>query len=205
MKKLLLIAGLVCAMHASAQNTMYVDSVKVLPVNPTAADSVWLHIYWWSGYGTSIDDTTVTHAGNNHSVTACYIVGLTAVVTGGDDSVFLFQGPAGMHVVSWQVFQNGTQATQCDQLVTANQEQINVISTGIDEHGPGNAMNLAHSTLFIQESGLLTIYSTTGQLVHSSNVNAGQRVEINANAGQMYFATLTQDNGQVTTVKFVLQ
>lgn len=192
-------------MHLAAQNPMYVDSVKVLPQNPVATDSIWLHVWWWSPYGTSFNTSSVTHAGNNHDVNVCYTVGMITIVTSGHDSVFVFQGPAGMHTVSWTITQNGN--TQCDMVVTQNQQQVNVIATGTDEHSENTAIELipTEESFQINESGLFAVYSSSGQLVYEQQVDAGQRIAVRAYAGQMYFATLTDSNGRVTTIKFVLQ
>lgn len=203
MKKLLLLAVTAISLHMGAQNTMFVDSVKVLPQNPTASDSVFLHIWWWSGYGTTPMPPTVLNAGLNHTVQACYLVGLTAVVTDGHDSIFVFQGPAGMHMISWSVMQNGTQATSCDQFVTGNQQQVNVVPTGVDEHSATGDLVMVQRDFICNTTGTFRVYSTTGQVMYEQAAMPGQRIAISVPAQQMYFATLTASDGEVSAIKFV--
>ncbi len=203
MKKLLLLAVTALSLHASAQNSVYVDSVKVLPQNPTAADSVWLHIWWWSGYSCTPMTPTVINAGNNHTVNACYLVGLAAVVTGGHDSIFVFQGPAAMHMVTWSVMQNASQSTTCNQPVLNGQNQVNVLPTGVDEHNSTSDLVMVQRDFICNTTGTFRIYSTTGQVVYEQAAQPGQRISINVPAQQMYFATLNASDGEVTTIKFV--
>lgn len=204
-KKLLLLAVTAIALHAGAQNAMYVDSVKVLPQSPGGSDSVFLHIWWWSGYGTTPMPPTVVSAGNNHNVMACYTVGLIAVVSGGHDSIFVFQGPPGVHMITWAVMQNGTQSTSCDQMVLNGQEQVNVTLSGVDEHSANNNLVMAQRDFICNTAGTFRVYAATGQVVYEQNAIPGQRISINAPAGQMYFATLTTSEGEVSTIKFVLE
>jgi hypothetical protein len=204
MKKLLLIALVTLSSIGFAQNAVYIDSVKVLPQNPTVSDSVFLHIWWWSGYGCSPMTPSVMHAGNNHTVNACYLVGVIAVVTSGHDSIFVFQGPAGMHVVSWTIMQNATQSSTCDQFIEANQQQVNVIPTGISEGESGPGLEMVRQYFQCNSEGAFRVFSTTGQLMYETAAFPGKRIAIEAFAGQMYFATLTTSEGEVTTIKFVM-
>lgn len=205
MKKLLLLATLALGVQLGAQNTVYIDSVRVLPQNPTATDSVFLHIWWWSGYSTTPLPPTVASAGNNHAVSACYLVGLAAVVTGGHDSVFVFQGPSGIHTVSWVISQNSSQMTSCDQFVDGNQQQVNVLTTGIGEHNGSSNLVRVQNDFICNTAGTFRVYSTTGQVVYEASAIPGQRISVNPTAGQLYFATLTGSNGEVTTIKFVVE
>lgn len=209
MKKILLVGALFAGISASSQNMMVVDSVKVLPQNPTALDSVFLHVYWHSNYGCGLQmPMNVVHSGSyNHTVTACYVVGVITIITSGDDSIFLFQGPAGMHTVAWQVQQNASQSTSCDYTHATNQVQVNVIPTGIEEHASSHQLELTNGKQALQcnQDGLLSIYSMTGQVLLATTVRNGQLITIKAEAGQMYFAMLQQENGEVTTLKFVIE
>jgi hypothetical protein len=204
MKKLLLIAFMALSSLGFAQNSVYIDSVKVLPANPTANDSVFLHIWWWSGYACSPMTPTVVNAGNNHTVNACYLVGVAAVVTGGHDSIFVFQGPAGMHMISWTIMQNGSQSTTCDLFVQGNQQQVNVIATGITESELKPDVEFVQQQFICNTDGMFRVYSTTGQIIYESAATTGKRIAIEAPAGQMYFATLTANDGETTTIKFVM-
>lgn len=208
MKKLVLFFLLTMGANAYAQNMMVVDSIKILPQNPTALDSVFLHIYWHSNYGCQLQSPpTVMNSGNSHTVVACYVVGLITIITSGDDSVFLFQGPAGIHVVSWQVTQNATQSTACDYTHAQNQATVNVLPTGIEEQSDALAMqwsSLNHE-LLSNTSGLLTIYGANGQLIYAGNIGAYERVRLEGISKQMYFATLRKADGEVSTLKFVVE
>lgn len=208
MKKLLFAFLLACSVSAGAQNFMTVDSIKVLPQNPTPMDSVFLHVYWHCNYGCGLQQPmSVTTAGNSHSVAACYIVGLIAVITSGDDSVFLFQGPPGIHVVGWQVTQNATPQSSCDYYHAQGQTTVNVQqTTGVPEFGSAPLMNwnMPAQQLYCGASGMLRIYSVNGELVRETSVTQGEMLTLDGVAGQLYLATLTKENGEVSTIKFVV-
>ncbi len=208
MKKILSLLAL-CALapfSAFSQNTMSVDSVVVRPVNPDASDSVWVHIYGFSPYGTVLNGPiTVSTVGMNHHVDACYTVGLIAVITDIHDSVFAFQGPAGMHVVSWSIVQNGTQSTSCDLPVTAGQMQVNVATvTGTEETGlPQGALtwNAALEEMSCNAAGVLSVYSINGQLLMRRKVAAGMMLPLPESAKDIVIAVLEQENGSTGRIR----
>jgi hypothetical protein len=202
MKKFLSLVAL-CALApfaAFSQNTMSVDSVVVRPVNPDANDSVWVHIYGFSPYGTSLNGPiTVNTLGMNHHVDACYTVGLISVITYIHDSVFAFQGPAGPHVVSWSIVQNGTQSTSCDLPVRAGQTQENVATVmGMEDPGlPPGALtwNAALEEMSCNVPGTLSVYSVNGQLLLRRSVQANTMVSLPESASVVVIAVLEQEDG----------
>jgi|GEM_PF-3440729 len=207
MKKIYLLFALVfVTTFAGAQtmNYMNVDSVRVRPANPTPTDSVFLHVFWNSPWGCMLNGTpTVMNAGLSHAATFCYTVGMITVITGGEDSVFLFQGPAGAHVVSWQIVQNATFNSQCDWVRDANQQMVNVVATDIDDPHSSNAFAFVNSEFVVSENGTLSVYNALGQTVYSSQVNSGQHVPFTGGSSQMYTATFTNENGSISVLKFV--
>jgi hypothetical protein len=205
-KKLLFSTFLFLTISGFSQNVMNVDSVRVLPANPTVNDSVFLHIYWHCSYGCGLQMApSVVNSGTTHTATACYVVGPITVLTSGDDSVFLFQGPAGVHTVAWQVIQNSSQSTSCDYTHAQNQVQVNVVPTGVPEFGNIPGLEIAEQQFLCNTDGTFRVYSSTGQLIYESIAVPGKRIAIRAHAGQMYFATLTSNTGEVTTIKFIME
>lgn len=204
MKKFIIAASLLLSFTASSQNMMNIDSVRIYPANPTATDSVWLHIWWWSGWFTSPNPPSVVHSGNNHTVTCCYTVGLMTVVTSGHDSVFIFQGPAGIHNVSWSVYQNATGNSQCDLFLQGNQQQINVLSVGMSENSESALIQLVKDELVLNSTGTLSIYSGEGKLILESYVRPGQRISVAQLSKQLYVAAFRKENGAITTLKFLV-
>lgn len=209
MKKIYLLFALVfVTTFAGAQtmNYMNVDSVRVQPANPTPTDSVFLHVFWHSPWGCSLNGTpTVMNAGLNHAATFCYTVGMITVITGGEDSIFLFQGPAGAHVVSWQIVQNGTFNSQCDWVRDANQQVVNVVATNIEDPHSNNAFAFINNEFIVSENGTLSVYNALGQTVYSSQVHSGQHVPFTGGNSQMFTATFTNENGSISVLKFVSQ
>ncbi|MFM2017629.1 MAG: hypothetical protein RL007_1285 [Bacteroidota bacterium] len=209
MKKfyLIIVLALVTSfIGAQTMNYMNVDSVRVRPANPTPTDSVFLHVFWNSPWGCSLNGTpTVMNAGLNHAATFCYTVGMITIVTGGEDSVFLFQGPAGAHVVSWQIVQNGTFNSQCDWVRDANQTMVNVVATDINDPQSGSTFAFMNNEFIISERGTLSVYNALGQTVFSSQVNTGQHVPFTSVSSQIYTATFTNENGGISVLKFVSQ
>lgn len=209
MKKfyLIIVLALVTSfIGAQTMNYMNVDSVRVRPANPTPTDSVFLHVFWNSPWGCSLNGTpTVMNAGLNHAATFCYTVGMITIVTGGEDSVFLFQGPAGAHVVSWQIVQNGTFNSQCDWVRDANQTMVNVVATDINDPQSGSTFAFMNNEFIITERGTLSVYNALGQTVFSSQVNTGQHVPFTSGNSQMFTATFTNENGSISVLKFVSQ
>lgn len=209
MKKLLLanlFVALSIAISAQTWNYMNVDSVRVRPANPSATDSVFMHVYWNSPWGCSLNGApTVMNAGMNHAATFCYTVGMITVVTSGHDSVFLFQGPAGVHVVSWQIIQNGSPNSQCDWVRDANQMTINILPTGIDSRETAQQFSFVNNEFVMNESGTLSVFSVNGQLLFSSRVNAGQRIPFSAQSAQLYSAVFSDEEGNTSTLKFLGQ
>jgi hypothetical protein len=209
MKKfyLIIVLALVTSfIGAQTMNYMNVDSVRVRPANPTPTDSVFLHVFWNSPWGCSLNGTpTVMNAGLNHAATFCYTVGMITIVTGGEDSVFLFQGPAGAHVVSWQIVQNGTFNSQCDWVRDANQTMVNVVATDINDPQSGSTFAFMNNEFIISERGTLSVYNAIGQTVFSSQVNTGQHVPFTIGNSQMFTATFTNENGSISVLKFVSQ
>ncbi|HTF04880.1 MAG TPA: hypothetical protein VK826_12725 [Bacteroidia bacterium] len=205
MKKLLLVLGIACSIGAFGQaSPVVVDSVKILPANPAATDSVFLHIYWHCNYGAGLTSPpTVISAGTNHAVNACYYSSVMAVISGADDSVFLFQGPPGVHMVSWQIFQNSGFSTSCDLLITANQQQVNVTLSSVDEHAASGTILWNVSTKQVQcaREGTLSIYQYNGQLLLEQKVTPGMMVGLPEGATGVLLATFRNESGESETLK----
>jgi hypothetical protein len=206
MKKiyLLVVMALVTTLvGAQTMNYMNVDSVRVHPANPTPSDSVFLHVYWNSPWGCSLNGTpTVNTAGLNHSASFCYTVGMITVVTSGEDSVFLFQGPAGFHVVSWQIFQNATFNSQCDWVRDANQQMVNVLATDIEEPEPVVAFDFVNGEFRIHANGSLNVYNALGQSVYNAQANSGDRIPFSSENTQIFIAVFYDQSGNRSTMKF---
>ncbi|MCK6641549.1 MAG: hypothetical protein L6Q81_15830 [Bacteroidia bacterium] len=209
MKKIYLLFALVFVttfVGAQTMNYMNVDSVRVRPANPTPADSVFLHVYWNSPWGCSLNGVpTVNNAGLNHAATLCYTVGMITVVTMDHDSVFLFQGPAGIHVVSWQIVQNATFNTQCDWVRDANQQVVNVLSTDIEESETDLPVQFTNNEFMIHANGTLHVYNALGQSFYNAQVNAGQRVPFSAETAQMFTAVFRDESGNTSVLKLISQ
>ncbi len=210
MKKILFLLAL-CALApfaAFSQSSMSIDSVVVRPANPTANDSVWLHIYAYSLYSTNLNGAIfVTHSGLTHQVQACYTVGIAAVITYVHDSVFVFKGPAGMHTISWTVHQNAVQTgSLCDLLVGSGQEQVNVTAvTGINDltRSTGSlTWNAALEEMNCNADGMLSVYSVNGQLLLRRKVSAGTTVPLPETASSIVIAVLDQENGNAGRLRF---
>lgn len=209
MKKLLLafaVAVCIPATEITAQNSMYVDSVVIRPANPSASDPVYLHVYGWSGYGTSLY-TAPTVVTNNlyHTVDFCYVVGLITVVTSIHDSVLVFTGPAGQHVVQWNITQN-SQSNNCDLQVESSQQLVNVSTVmGIGDSPPqlpAITWNSEQEWLFNTIPGKLSVYSADGRLVLEKQI---QTYEMNSFAGEtsgIYTAVFTSQSGERYTIRF---
>lgn len=182
MKKnlLILFLFLIPATNIFSQAMVNIDSVKTLPVNPTATDAVYFHIYGWCGYGAALSGPpTVLTAGNSHSVTACYLVNVLAVITNIHDSVYLFTGPAGIHNVFWTIQQNSDQMNPvCDTVVTTGSDSVNVLTTGIEDHEQ-NLFSVSwnspdHSFAYSfpdKKNRTFSVYSMSGQLVAKEQTN----------------------------------
>jgi hypothetical protein len=99
--------------------------------------------------------------------------------------------------------QNGSQATVCDQFVTGNQQQVNVSTTGVGEHNANADLIMVQRDFICNTTGTFRVYSTTGQVVYEQVAMPGQRILVPLPAQQMYFATLTASDGDVSTIKFV--
>jgi hypothetical protein len=110
-----------------------------------------------------------------------------------------------MHTVTWQVMQNGTQATTCDLVVDNDQEQVNVIPTGVDEHTASGNLVMVQRDFICNTTGTFRVYSTTGQIVYEQAAMPGQRIVFDAPESALYFATLTTAEGEVSTIKFVTE
>lgn len=209
MKKIYLLLTLVFVttfVGAQTMNYMNVDSVRVRPANPTPTDSVFLHVYWNSPWGCSLNGVpTVNNSGMNHAATFCYTVGMITVVTGGEDSVFLFQGPAGMHVVSWQIVQNATFNSQCDWVRDANQQVVNVLATDITDQEAELPVQFVNNEFMIHKNGTLTVFNSLGQSVYNAQLYAGQRVPFSAETAQMFTAVFRDESGKTSQFKFVSQ
>lgn len=209
MKKIYLLLMLVFVttlVGAQTMNSMNVDSVRVLPANPSPTDSVFLHVYWNSPWGCYLNGVpTVNNAGMNHAATFCYNVGMITVVTGGVDSVFLFQGPAGMHVVSWQIVQNATFNSQCDWVRDANQQVVNVLATEIEEPETDLSLQFINNEFLIRKKGTLTVFNTLGQCIYNAQVNAGQRVPLSTETAQMITAVFRDESGNTSVLKLISQ
>lgn len=202
-----MLAALLYALPSSAQNSMYVDSVTFSPVNPDANDAVYLHVYGWSGYGTSLTGTPTVTTVNTyyHTVDICYTVGLITVVTVIHDSVYLFTGPAGQHTVQWNIVQNSSQ-NNCDQMVNSSQQLLNVSTVlGLDETPPPAPVLVWNSEtegLFNSIPGKLSIYDSKGSLVSENYLNAYQTSSLPADANGIYIAVFSNEKGEKTTLRF---
>ena len=209
MKKILLafsIAALFPVFKMNAQNMMYVDSVVIRPANPIATDPVYLHVYGWSGWGTSLFTApTVQTAGNYHTLDFCYIVGMATVVTSIHDSVLVFTGPAGQHTIQWNITQN-SQNTDCALTLTASQQLVNVSQTvGMSDSPPPMAVLVWNSEtegLFNTIPGKLSVYDCKGSLISENYLNAFQNSSIPDNASGIYLAVFCNENGEKTTLRF---
>ncbi len=216
MKKLLLILSL-CLILVPAtfsQAMINIDSVTVEPPNPTATDPVYLHIYGWCGYGAALDGPpAVVNAGFTHTVNACYIVNVLAVITDIHDSVYLFTGPAGVHSVYYNIMQNSDQFTPvCDTQVTSGGETVNVMTTSINPNEQGQfsvSWNVDDHALAYnlpdKKSRTISVYSTNGQLISKTQTNGSSgKISLDATAG-LYIVTLEDKNGIVLRKKIYCQ
>lgn len=209
MKKILLFIAVAFSMGAYGQAApLVVDSVRILPAGPGAQDSVFLHIYWNCNYGAGLmSPPTVLTAGTNHSVNACYFVSVLAVISSGHDSVFLFQGPPGVHMVSWQIFQNSDISTSCDTLVTANQQQVNVSISGVDENTANGSIqwNTAANQVQCNREGTLSIYNCNGQLLLEREVTPGIIVALPEGSAGILLANFRGAEGRTETLKLLVE
>ena len=217
MKKTLLILSVVLlsVTNAFAQIPVIIDSVKTQPANPTATDSVYLHIYGFCSYGCALNGPpTVLNAGFNHSVTACYLVNSLSVITNIHDSVYLFTGPAGLHTVTWQIQQNSDQMNPvCDQQVTNGNTTVNVVATGIDQQVQNpfviswNAQD--HSLIYSlpdKASRTFSVYTMSGQLIAKEQTNGSNgKISLDAEAAGLFIVVLEDENGFLFREKIYCQ
>jgi hypothetical protein len=213
MKKLLLTILLISPLFvlpSFAQNSMTIDSVVYRPLNPDANDAVYLHVYGFSAWGTSLTMApTVSSSGNSHYAQFCYTVGMAAVVTYIHDSVFVFTGPSGVHTVAYNITQNASQATSCDQGVLQGATTITVAPiAGISAYQKPLetvSWNAATHSLTAGCAGKLEVYGISGQLVLSQVVTANQSIPMRAGLSGMYIAVLTSEDGTLMRIKFNCQ
>lgn len=188
-----------------SQAMVNIDSVRTRPVNPTATDAVYLHIYGWCGYGCALNGTpTVLTAGMNHTVQACYYVNVLSVITNIHDSIYLFTGPAGVHTVVWGIVQNSDQFTPtCDVVVTNGTESVNVLTTGIAHNTQDPftlSWNAADHSFTYSSAGktnkTLSVYTVSGQLVTKAQLNAAVgKLSLGEEASGLFIVVAEDENG----------
>lgn len=213
MKKTLLIVSLFMILSVSAfsQAMINIDSVTTKPANPTANDPVYLHIYGWCGYGAALNGPpTVLTAGNNHNVTACYIVNVLTVITDIHDSVYVFTGPAGVHTILWNIQQNTDQFTSvCDTLVETGTETVNVLTTSIDQNAQDpfavywNTEDHAFIYALPGKTGkTFSVYSVSGQLIAKEKIGAENgKLVLPAETTGLFIIALEDENGVLSRKK----
>lgn len=208
MKRLLLLASCISAnLFSTAQTPMMtIDSVRFSPVYASASDSVYLHVYGWSPNSTSLamPPTSTDITTSYHLVEFCYTVGMTAVVTTIHDSVYLFNGPNGTHIVVWSVIQNTSSTSLCDTTVNSS---TTTLAVGIPEPG-ATARKLTWNSfsqiMSCNSTGSFSLYNLSGQLILRREVEVAETLVLSYLKG-IYFATLTTNDGVSSTLKVVCQ
>jgi hypothetical protein len=207
MKKTLLFLFLftLSSIGAFSQALIHIDSVVVRPANPTASDPVYLHFYGWCGYGAALSGPpTVVTFSNTHSVSACYIVNVLAVITNIHDSVHVFTGPAAVHTIVWDVQQNMDQfAPVCDTTVASGSENVIVVTTSVDQltNDPfALSWNAADHSFLYSSAGkttkTLSVYTMSGQLVAKEQLNASAgKINLGEEASGLFIAVVEDENG----------
>lgn len=210
MKKLLLFISTLLIVVAATAQTITIDSVRAYPVNPNAADPVYLHVYGWSPNSCALAmPPTVTTLGMNHLADFCYQVGMLTVITPLHDSVYLFTGPSGTHTATWNIEQNATDSTTCDQAVSQGSTLI-VVSpvAGIIENGNVNdylAWDGTEKQLRVNQAGLLSIFSADGRLIYYTTIRNAGPVKFPLESEGVYFARLQKADGTMVTLKFFVK
>lgn len=172
MKKIyVLFCLLLFAFIGRSQSLIYIDSIKVNPPNPVAADSVFLEAWVTTAYQGFFNSDSVIQNGNNYEVRVCYDIGMLTVVTPVYSKTFITINQPGVYNIIYKPYVTGSGSGS---------------STCVPEGNPGDTVTVTITTGLTklkQKTKLNVFPNPVSGRLYVQNVNAGDLICIYNAAG----------------------
>jgi hypothetical protein len=176
-----------------------IDSLAILPSNPTSADQIQVVCYsTFTSGGCDLSNFSVTISGTHISVQATHVVGMLAVICNRIDTLSIGQLPAGTYQFDYHLYdslQQDTADTDTIQFVVGPSNGVSEAFSGY----PGIRPYPNPSNGWLGFSGLetlrgplqCTIYSAQGQLLKQASLaGASSKIDVSGLATGVYRAVL---------------
>lgn len=191
-----------------------IDSLAILPSNPTSADQIQVVCYsTFTSGGCDLTNFSVTISGTQISVQATHIVGMLAVICNRIDTLSIGQLPAGTYLLNYQLYDTLQQNIADIDTISFVVGPSNGVSEAVSDNpgilpypNPGNGW-LGFSGLESLRAPLqCNVYSAQGQLLKQAILaGATSKIDVGGLPTGVYRAVLQSADGEVGVTGFLVE